>query len=290
MIAFLGMGLLGGNFVRALRSRGEEVRVWNRTATKANELTAVGAVVAASPADAVRGAERVHIVVSDDDAVNDVLGRAGLEKGAIVVDHTTTTPTGTAERAARFAAAGIVYLHAPVFMGPKNALESTGIMLASGDRATFDLLAPALSKMTGTLSYVGPQPERAAGLKLLGNLFLVSMIGGLVDMFALAKAMNIPAGEALGLFDIFNPGASLPGRAKALLRADFAKPSWELVMARKDARLMMEEAARGEVPLVLIPALAAVMDRFIADGHGQEDWTVIGKEALAAASLSAAPR
>jgi len=280
MIAFLGMGLLGGNFVRALRSRGEEVRVWNRTRAKADELTAVGAVVADSPADAVRGATRVHIVVSDDAAVDDVLGQAALEKGATVVDHTTTTPTGTAARAARFAASGITYLHAPVFMGPKNALESTGIMLASGDRATFDRLAPELSKMTGTLSYVGPQPERAAGLKLLGNLFLVSMIGGLVDMFALAKAMKIPPSEALGLFDLFNPGASLPGRAKSLLRAEFSKPSWELTMARKDARLMMEEAARGEVPLVLIPALAAVMDRFIADGHGQEDWTVIGKEAL----------
>lgn len=289
MIAFLGMGLLGSNFVRALRARGEAVRVWNRTRAKADELAPLGVEVVDTPADAVRGAARIHIVVSDDAAVNDVLGRAALEKGAVVVDHTTTTPTGTAERAARFAAEGIVYLHAPVFMGPKNALESTGIMLASGDRATFDGLAPELAKMTGTLSYVGPQPERAAGLKLLGNLFLVSMIGGLVDMFALAKAMNIPATEALGLFDIFNPGASLPGRAKALLRADFAKPSWELTMARKDARLMMEEAARGEVPLVLIPALAAVMDRFIADGHGQEDWTVIGREALAT-PLSAANR
>ncbi len=280
MIAFLGMGLLGGNFVRALRSRGEEVRVWNRTRAKAEELIAVGAVVADSPAHAARGATRLHIVVSDDAAVDDVLAQAQLERGATVVDHTTTTPTGTAARAQRLAAAGITYLHAPVFMGPKNALESTGIMLASGSRETFDRLAPELSKMTGTLSYVGPQPERAAGLKLLGNLFLVSMIGGLVDMFALAKAMKIPAAEALGLFDLFNPGASLPGRAKALLRTEFSKPSWELTMARKDARLMIEEASRGEVPLVLIPALAAVMDRFIADGHGQEDWTVIGKDAL----------
>ncbi len=284
MIAFLGMGLLGSNFVRALRSRGEDVRVWNRTRSKADALATLGVEVESSPADAVRGAARVHVVVSDDAAVNDVLGRAGLEKGAVVVDHTTTTPTGTAERAARLAAQGIAYLHAPVFMGPKNALESTGIMLASGDRALFDRLAPELSKMTGTLSYVGPQPERAAGLKLLGNLFLVSMVGGLVDMFALAKAMNVPSTEALALFDIFNPGASLPGRAKALLRADFGKPSWELTMARKDARLMMEEAARGDVPLVLIPALAAVMDRFIEAGHGQEDWTVIGRDALSAAS------
>ena len=50
---------------------------------------------------------------------------------------------------------GFEFQHAPVFMGPQNALESTGIMLASGDRARFDRLSPELSKMTGKLLYMG---------------------------------------------------------------------------------------------------------------------------------------
>lgn len=73
MIAILGTGLLGSGFARAARRRGEEVRVWNRTAARAAPLAEVGAEVCAEAADAVRGVERVHVVVSDDAAVDAVL-------------------------------------------------------------------------------------------------------------------------------------------------------------------------------------------------------------------------
>jgi 3-hydroxyisobutyrate dehydrogenase len=137
MIAFYGMGLLGSNFVRALRRRGEEVRVWNRNRERAEPLTKEGAVVVGDPAEAARGARRIHLTLSDDAAVDDVLERVrpGLEPGVVIVDHTTTSPAGTRERAKRWADRGVEFQHAPVFMGPQNALESTGVMLASGDRA-----------------------------------------------------------------------------------------------------------------------------------------------------------
>jgi 3-hydroxyisobutyrate dehydrogenase len=153
-------------------------------------------------------------------------------------------------------------------------------MLASGDRARFDALQPELSNMTGKLVYLGPQPERAAGFKLLGNLFLMFMTGGLADLLALAKALDIPPGEAAALFETFNPAQTLGWRIKRILSAEFAQPSWELAMARKDARLMMEEAARGQVALGMLPAIAAEMDRFLARGHSHDDWTIIASDAL----------
>src|SRR3954470_3083947 len=73
MIAFLGTGLLGSNWVRSLRKRGEEVHVWNRTASKAKALEETGAKAFANPAEAVKGAKRIHIAISDDAAVNSVL-------------------------------------------------------------------------------------------------------------------------------------------------------------------------------------------------------------------------
>lgn len=282
MIAFYGMGLLGSNFVRALRRRGEEVNVWNRTAARARALEEVGAKAFDDPADAVRGATRLHLTLSDDAAVDDVLERArpGFGPGLVVVDHTTTSASGTAERARRWAERGVGFQHAPVFMGPVNALESTGLMLASGERARFDALEPELARMTGKLVYLGPAPERAAGMKLLGNLFLIAMTAGLADVFALAKALGIPAAEAGALFDLFNPGKLLPVRVERMLGGEFSKPSWELAMARKDARLMQDEASRGNVPLAVIPAIAAEMDRWLARGHAKDDWTVIAKDAL----------
>jgi 3-hydroxyisobutyrate dehydrogenase len=283
VIAFFGMGLLGSNFVRALLRRGEQVNVWNRTEGKARALEAEGARAFADPAEAARGAARVHLTLSDDAAVDDVLerARAGLAPDTIVVDHTTTSPTGTAERADRWASRGAAFQHAPVFMGPQNALEGTGIMLASGERARFDALAPELSRMTGKLVYVGPAPSRAAGYKLLGNMLLMFLTAGLTDMIGLTRALGVAPAELVSLLDAFNPGASLGVRLKRMLEADFEHPSWELSMARKDARLMLEEAQRGGAPLAVLPAIAAEMDRWLARGHGHEDWTVIAKDALA---------
>jgi 3-hydroxyisobutyrate dehydrogenase len=279
MIAFFGMGLLGSNFVRALRKRGEDVHVWNRSPTRAQALVADGATAFAEPADAARGATRIHLTLSDDAAVDDVLERArpGIAATATIVDHSTTSAAGVAARAARWAERGIAFQHAPVFMGPSNALAGTGLMLASGDRARFDALEPALAAMTGKLVYVGPAPERAAALKLLGNLFLMMFTAGVTEALALAKALGVPKAELATLFEHFNPGASLGQRVARVASGDYATPSWELAMARKDARLMLE--AGGDT-LAVLPALAAEMDRWIAAGHGHDDWTVIAKNSV----------
>ncbi len=282
MIAFFGMGMLGSGFVRALRRRGEDVQVWNRTHSKAQALEADGARAFALPADAARGAARIHLSLSDDAAVDDVLERAreGFAPGVFIVDHSTTSASGTAARAKRWEARGVAFLHAPVFMGPQNALESTGIMLTSGDAARVEALTPALSAMTGRLTNLGPRPDAAAAFKLMGNLFLMFLTTGLADMLALAKAMEVSPTDASKLFEMFNPGATVGARMKRITDAKFSEASWELSMARKDARLMLEEAERAGVPLAVLPAIAARMDAVIAAGHGGDDWTVIAKDSL----------
>jgi 3-hydroxyisobutyrate dehydrogenase len=282
VIAFYGTGLVGSNFVRALIARGERVRVWNRTAAKAQALVAEGAEAFDDPAAAAAGAARIHLSLTDDTAVDAVLERAqpGFAEGVVIVDHSTTSPSGTAARAARWDERRVGFLHAPVFMGPQNARDATGVMLASGDRARYDALAPELTKMTGKLVYLGAAPERAAGFKLFGNMFLMFMTTGLADMFAFAKAVGIAPAEAALLFDSFNPGATIGARAKRMLDADFGHASWELAMARKDARLMLEEAQHRGLALAVVPAIAAEMDRWIARGHGADDWTVVGKDAV----------
>ena len=282
MITFLGTGLLGSNFARAALKRGETVTVWNRTRAKADVLVPLGARVAATPSEAVAGAERVHLLLSDDAAVDEVLkaARPGLAKNVVIVDHSTTSATATHERCERMEEQGISFQHAPVFMGPQNALEGSGVMLVSGSSERVESLRPALEKMTGKLVYLGPDPDRAASFKLLGNLFLMFITAGMSEVLTLAKALDIAPEEALKLFEVFNPGANLGPRIARILGGDFGKASWELAMARKDARLMLEEGERGDSPLAILPAIAEVMDRFIERGHGNDDWTVIAKDAL----------
>ena len=272
-IAFFGTGLMGSGFVRRLRATGHEVNVWNRSPAKARALEADGAKAFDDPAAALAGAVRVHLSLSDDASVDAVLEpiAAAIPKATWIVDHTTTAVTPTAERIARWNARDRTFVHAPVFMGPANALDGTGLMLVSGEKARHDALLPTLQKMTGNVLYMGEAPERAAAFKLFGNLTLIGIMGVLGDVNRLAHAVGIPTSEAFSLFKHFNPGQFLPGRAARIESGEFTAPSFEVSMARKDVRLMIEEAQRGGVDLFVMPGVAAMFDAAIARGEGALD-------------------
>jgi 3-hydroxyisobutyrate dehydrogenase len=112
----------------------------------------------------------------------------------------------------------------------------------------------------------------------MGNLMLMFITAGLTDMLALAKSLQVPPGEARTLLDHFNPAMTLPARLERMMSGRYDDPAWELSMARKDARLMMEEAAKAGVALGALPAIAAMMDAAIARGDGGADWTVLAKD------------
>lgn len=279
MTAFLGMGHLGANFVKAMLKKGKQVNVWNRTASKAKALEADGARAFDNVAEAVAGASRIHITLKDDASVDEILEQAssGLAAGAIIIDHTTTSTEGARKRTVEWKMRGFTYLHAPVFMGPQNAHDSTGFMLVSGDQAVIDQLMPELSAMTGKVINFGEDCSRAAGMKLIGNLFLISITAGMSDALALAKSDGISIADVTTLFESFNPGATLPARLKKMTSNTFEQPTWELHMARKDAGLMIKEA-EGKHALKFIPAVVVEMDKWIAAGHANSDWTVIAKD------------
>ena len=275
MIAWLGTGLLGANFVRALVARGEAVHAWNRTPGKARALEEIGAKAFDDPADAVRGATRVHITLRDDETVDDILERAsaGLTKGSVVIDHTTTSPALTAARVARWAERGVRFLHAPVFMGPPNALASTGVMLVSGAADLVDPLTPLLEKMTGKVVPLGTDPSRAAAMKLLGNHLIITMTIALSDSLELAESLGLTRDAVGELLEFFNPGTQLPARLARVRAQDYENPSWTLAMARKDVRLMLEAVAGNGVELISLPAIASRMDEWVRKGHSGDDWT-----------------
>ena len=129
-IAFFGTGLLGAGFVRHMLDLGHAVEVWNRSLGKARALEPDGARAWERPEQAVRGVEQLHLALSDDDAVDQVLEPLAdaLAPETWIVDHTTTAPTPTAERVRRWDARGRRYVHAPVFMGPANARDGSGLM------------------------------------------------------------------------------------------------------------------------------------------------------------------
>jgi 3-hydroxyisobutyrate dehydrogenase len=275
LIALLGTGLLGSGMARRFLAQGRGVTVWNRTEDKARALAAEGASVAASPAAAVDGADHVHIVVSEDTVVDDLLERIvpALKPRAIVIDHSTTLPEGTKARAARMRARGVRFLHAPVFMSPQMAVEGKGVMLVSGPQAEYDEIRAELDAMTGDAWYLGERPDVAAAYKLFGNAMLFAISGGLADIITMARANAIDPIEAFTVFQHFMVTNVIGFRGPKMARGETTPASFELAMARKDVRLMTEAARGGE--LVVLPAIARRMDEVIATGHGNEDLTAI---------------
>ena len=278
-IAFLGTGLLGGAFAEAAAKRGDSVTAWNRSLDKVHALAQFGVKAAATPADAVRGATRVHLVLKDDAVVEEVIAmaRAGLSPDAIVIDHSTTSPQLTAVRAERLRAEGVKYLHCPVFMGPPAARNAQGSMMAAGPKTLFDSVEADLAKMTGRLVYMGERTDLAASNKLLGNAMIIGLSAVLADVLTLAQASDIGSEDAIKLLGLFDLNAMVTGRGLNMAKGNFA-PSFELAMARKDVRLMLE-TAEGH-PLAALPAIAARMDHLIAAGHGAADAGVLAIDAV----------
>lgn len=278
-IAFLGTGLLGAALAEAAAKRGDTVSAWNRTFEKARALVPLGIKAAATAAEAVQGATRVHLVLKDDAVVDDVIAAARpmLAPGAILLDHTTTQPALTAARAARLAEQGLAYLHCPVFMGPPAARNAQGSMMVAGPRALFDRVQTELAVMTTRLEYMGERADLAAVNKLFGNAMIIGVSAMMADILTMAQASGVDPQSAVKLLGMLDLNAMVAGRGGNMAKGNFAA-SFELTMARKDVRLMLETA--GDRPLAALPAIAARMDQLIAQGHGALDASALGIDAV----------
>ena len=276
-IAVLGTGLLGAAFAENLISKGHTVRVWNRTRQKLAPLVEKGAMAAADPAECVRGADRVHLVLSEDTAVDDVVEqlRPGLGDGVPVVDFSTNLPAKVLARFERLRAAGVRYISSPVFMAPKHARTGTGLIVMSGPQADDEELRPALEEMTGKFWYLGERVDLAAIYKLAGNSFFFAVTAALGDTLALGRANGVDESVMMELFQEFKPGSGLHTVHERIVTACDGTPSFEMTMAHKDARLTKE--ASGAEHLLVLPAVIAGMERGIDNGDGGADFAAFAK-------------
>ncbi len=277
--ALLGTGILGTAIGEAMLARGESLVVWNRTMHKTASLASKGARVARAAHEAVAAAERVHLVLSDDDAVDAVLADIAPGADAIVIDHTTSLPRRTKDRGERCALRSVAFLSAPVFMTPTTAREGKGMMLVAGPRDVFDRARQALERMTGDVWYLGDRTELAVSYKLFGNCVQVAVCGALADVFAIARGAGVDPEQAAEIFSRYDVVRSLPTRAKKMARADLT-PSWTLEMARKDVGLMLETAGTTGLQLAILRGVASSMDAAIAEGHAADDYGVIALRAV----------
>ena len=258
-LAFLGTGLMGAPMVRRLLGAGHAVRVWNRSAGKAHALEPDGAVVAASAADAVRGRAVVVSMLTDGAASAQVQAdaRDAVAPGAVWVEMSSIAPADARAHAAGFVAAGRGYVDAPVSGGTAGAEAGTLAIMAGGEAASFEAVAPVLAAM-GRPVHVGP--AGAGQLAKLANQAIVGCaIASVAEaMLLLERGGADPAAVRLALKGGFADSTILQQHGARMTRRDFA-PGGTVGNQLKDLDNVLAEAAALGLAL---PAVEAARDRF----------------------------
>ncbi|MFE9814261.1 NAD(P)-dependent oxidoreductase [Streptomyces sp. NBC_00236] len=273
VVAVLGTGIMGAAMARSLLRAGLDVRVWNRTHAKAAPLAADGATVAATAAEAVRGADVLLAALNDSTAVAAALTAAsdGLRRGQILLQSSTVGPEGTADLAQRAADLGLVYLDAPVAGTRRPAEEGKLTVLVSGPSAARRDVEPVLDAIGQRTVWVAEEPGAASRLKLVVNTWVITMVSGVAECLNLAEGLGV---DPQAFLDVVKGGpldsGYLQGKSAAVLSGDLT-PSFALSTALKDTRLILDAAESSGVRLDLTAASAARFERAEAAGHGDED-------------------
>jgi 3-hydroxyisobutyrate dehydrogenase len=275
-IAFLGTGIMGAPMARHLAQAGHEVAAWNRTRAKAEPLAEHGARVAGDPAAAVEGADVVVTMLTDGGAVEDVMrSAASAAPRDAVWWQASTVGIGATERLVLLAQEhGLAYVDAPVLgtKGPAEAGEL--VVLAAGDPAALERLAPLFDAVGSKTIRLGPAGE-ATRLKLVVNHWVLLVTDGLAETVAFAEGLDLDPHRFLeaiggGPLDIGYAQIKGPGMIEGELPVAFP-----LRHALKDAELVLEAAQRHELDLGLAPALRDRFARAARDGHADEDMGMV---------------
>lgn len=293
-IGFIGLGQMGSAMAANLVRAGHDVAVYNRTASRAEPLVALGARAAATIAEAC-DAEVVFTMLADDPAAEaTVLGEGGvlasLPAGATHVSASTISVALSRRMVELHRDAGQAYLAAPVFGRPEAAQQAQLHVVAAGDAAVFDAVRPLLDAIGRRVDHVGAQPEMANAVKLSGNFMICSAMETLGEAMAFASRHGVePASlvEVLTaqLFDapIYRIYGALIAE-RAFRPARFAAP-----LGAKDIRLLLEAAGTARVPMPLASLVHDRQLRVLATMGDDVDWSALGGLAFADAGITAGP-
>lgn len=272
-IAFLGTGLMGAPMARRLLHAGCSLTVWNRNTDKAKALESDGATVAASPVEAVDGADIVITMLTDGKAVGDVLFESGcadrLPKGAKVIDMSSIAPAIAKEHSAKLGELGIAHVDAPVSGGVVGAEAGTLAIMAGGDADVVASLQDMFSAM-GRVTHVGP--SGAGQICKLANQQIVAVtIGAVAEAMILVEAGGASR-EAFrnAIRGGFADSRILEIHGRRMVERAF-DPGGTAKNQLKDLNAVMDVADALSLTLPLTSGVRAEFTDFVEDGGGPLD-------------------
>jgi 3-hydroxyisobutyrate dehydrogenase len=278
-IAFLGLGRMGAPMVRNLLRAGFHVRVWNRTVSRTAEFAKLGAVPAAIPADATRGADIVITMLTDGAAVSDSMFRplGGLDAsrpGQVWVQMSTVGVQWTTQLADHARTFGVTYVDAPVSGSEGPAVTGDLVILASGPEEVRDMLAPVFDALGKTTTWLG-QAGAGTRAKLVLNNLLVNLVEATAESLRFSEDLGLDPHAVVELLAQTPLGSPYTmQKAKTMLAGDF-RPAFALKHAIKDAGLAVDAAHGADASLALTEALLPAWREAADAGHGEQDLSVV---------------
>jgi 3-hydroxyisobutyrate dehydrogenase/2-hydroxy-3-oxopropionate reductase len=274
-VAFLGLGVMGGPMAGHLARAGHHVTVYNRTAAKAQAWAAeYGGAFATTPREAALSAEIVFACVgNDDDLRSVVLGAdgafAGMQPGAVFVDHTTASAEVARELAGAAKVIGLRFIDAPVSGGQAGAVNGALTVMCGGDATAFASVQPVAMAFSKAVTLLG---DSGAGqlAKMVNQICIAGLVQGLAEAIAFGQNAGLDMNQVL---DVIGKGAAqswqLDNRGKTMVSGQFDF-GFAVDWMRKDLGLVLAEARRNGSRL----PVTALVDQFYADvqQHGGQRW------------------
>lgn len=275
-VAFLGLGQMGSPMAVRLIDAGHDLTVWNRSPEKTAAAVERGARAAATPAEAAAGAEIAITMVSDPDALEQVLfGPDGIAAAVpppgVLVDMSTVGPDTIRSVRDRIPA-DVAVVDAPVRGSVTEATEGRLIVLVGAEESEFRRVEPILSTF-GTVHLVGG-PGAGAAMKLVANSTLGAAIAGAAEAIALGDALGLDRARVLDMLAESPLGAVIRPKRENIEAGEYP-PRFKLRLALKDLRLVTEAAAGAGRELRVAEASRDWLQDAADDGRGDQDYTAV---------------
>ena len=266
-VAFIGLGVMGSPMARHLASKGHDVCVYNRTTAKADEwVKSHGGSRALTPREAAAGREIVFMCVGNDDDVRSVVFGddgvlAGIEKSAVLVDHTTASATLARELAAACAERGVGFVDAPVSGGQAGAENGQlTIMCGADDEAVFARVEPVMASYAKRTKLLGKSGSGQLA-KMVNQICIAGIAQGLSEAINFAMKAGL---DPDAVVDVISKGAAqswqMDNRASTMARGEF-EFGFAVQWMRKDLAIVFEEAERNGAEL----PMTKMVDGFYAE-------------------------
>ncbi|MDW3179308.1 MAG: NAD(P)-dependent oxidoreductase [Acidimicrobiia bacterium] len=280
-IGFIGLGAMGYPMAGHLVAAGHDVAVFNRTTAVAERFCEEhpGARLANSPADACADAEVGVLIVGNDDSVRSVaLGDdgalAGLNAGAVLIDHTTASATVAIKVGEAAALSGVGFIDAPVSGGESGAQNGVLTIMCGGDQSTFDRVEPIMTAYSGTRTLIGPIGSGQT-TKMVNQIAIAGTIQGLAEALNLGISAGLDMDKVLATISNGAAGSWQMSNRGSTMVADSFDFGFAIEWMIKDLGIALAEAHRLGAPTPVASIVAGYYDELMESGDGRSDTSAL---------------